>query len=293
MITIFTPTYNRAFCLTELYTSLINQTSNNFEWLIIDDGSTDNTNHLINEFVNHGKISVRYYFQSNGGKHRAINKGVQLALGELFFIVDSDDSLESSAIERVLFLYNTIKNDYSYAGVCGNRCDKNHLRIGGNLPYQQLTCNSLDFRVKYRIKGDMAEVFRTDILRQYPFPEYENEIFCTEALVFNRIAQNYNLLYFNENIYLCEYLEDGLSFNLDKIQKKAPIGMMIYYSEFASYKIPIINRIKAYIHFWQCASNSNLSFTDKYKLLLKKIGVIFYPLGIFFYTISKFQSKQI
>jgi glycosyltransferase involved in cell wall biosynthesis len=101
MITIFTPTYNRAYSLRRLYDSLCKQTSNDFEWLVVDDGSTDDTENLINSFIADGKVDIRYFKQANGGKHRAINFGVREARGELFFIVDSDDQVTPDAVEWI------------------------------------------------------------------------------------------------------------------------------------------------------------------------------------------------
>ena len=103
MITVFTPTYNRGYIIEKLYNSLVSQNYNEFEWLIVDDGSTDQTQELISNFITKGFIDIRYFKQENGGKHRAINKGVKLAKGELFFIVDSDDYLSNNALDRVLF----------------------------------------------------------------------------------------------------------------------------------------------------------------------------------------------
>ena len=100
MVTIFTPTYNRAYIIGKLYGSLLEQTDRNFEWLIVDDGSTDNTRELIGSFIREDRISIRYFRQENGGKHRAINRGVREAAGELFFIVDSDDQLTPEAVAR-------------------------------------------------------------------------------------------------------------------------------------------------------------------------------------------------
>ena len=105
-ITIFTPTYNRDYIIINLYKSLLIQTLKDFEWLIIDDGSTDNTELLVSSFIKDNKINIRYIKQQNGGKHRAINKALEEAKGELFFIVDSDDQLVDNAIERILYYFD-------------------------------------------------------------------------------------------------------------------------------------------------------------------------------------------
>lgn len=197
-ITVFTPTYNRAYILPKLYESLKNQICKDFEWLIVDDGSTDETENVVRPWLSEVSFPIRYIKQVNGGKHRAINRGVKEAKGELFFIVDSDDSLSNEAIQRVINQYTPIKKDMSFGGVCGLRAYHNGERIGGECDFGILDCTSLDFRFKYHMKGDMAEVIRTSVFKEFPFPEVEGEKFCPEALVFNRIATKYKLRYFSE-----------------------------------------------------------------------------------------------
>jgi len=288
LITIFTPTYNRAYTLTRLYNSLLTQTYKDFEWLIIDDGSMDNTQQLIQSFIDENIITICYYKQENGGKYRAVNKGIKLAKGELFFIVDSDDYLADNAIERVLFHYENIKNNKEFAGVCGNKAYFSGKKVGGEVNYSVLDCNSFDFRYKHKIKGDMAEVFKTDILKQFPFPKIENEIFISESIVWNKIAEKYKLRYFNENIYFCEYLQYGLSAQSVKLRKNNSQGATLLYSEMLKYNIPYIQKIKAAINFWRFAPYAKkLSFSAK----LKKIGffmsAIALPVGWLMYLNDK------
>lgn len=277
MITIFTPTYNRAYIIDNLYQSLCNQTNDDFEWLIVDDGSTDNTQQVINNFILENKLRIKYITQSNGGKHRAINKGVKEANGELFFIVDSDDCLAANAVERIIHYYSGISHDSAYAGVSGLRFYPDGKRIGGEVNFSTLDCSSLDFRMKYKIRGDMAEIFRTEILRVYPFPEIEGEKFCPEALVWNRISQHYKLRYFNEKIYLCNYLSDGLTAKIIKIRRESPISSMTYYSELYRFDIPFIQKIKAAINFWRFRPlNYNKQASFK---MFNIISLFVYPIG--------------
>ena len=208
LFTIFTSTYNRAYTIRQLYDSLCRQTYTDFEWLIVDDGSSDRTEELIKEMIDEKKITINYVKQNNGGKHTAINMGVSLAKGDLFFIVDSDDQLPQNALKKIVEVYEEISEKNDFAGVCGLRGYISGGVIGGYRKYEILDTNSLEIRMKYKIRGDMAEVFRLDVLKQYPFPVVDSEFFCPEALIWNRIAQKYKLRYFNEVIYLCEYLPD-------------------------------------------------------------------------------------
>lgn len=282
MITIFTPTYNRAYIIGKLYESLLTQTSKDFEWLIVDDGSTDDTEALIDSFIAERKINIRYVKQPNGGKHRAINHGVRLAKGELFFIVDSDDQLPSDSIAIVSDYYSQVSDDSSFAGVCGLRYYSTGVKIGGEFIYDVLDCNSIDFRFKYKLTGDMGEVFRTSVLKEYPFPEIENEKFCPEALVWNRIALKYRLRYFNRNIYLCDYLPDGLTAKIVKLRMDSPLASMLYYSELYNMPIPIDQKLKAAINYWRFAFC--LEKTMKYKLSIIGYKALFmYPFGLLFH----------
>ena len=281
-ITIFTPTYNRDYIIINLYKSLLIQTLKDFEWLIIDDGSTDNTELLVSSFIKDNKINIRYIKQQNGGKHRAINKALEEAKGELFFIVDSDDQLVDNAIERILYYFDQIKEDSSFAGVCGVKAYFDGKKVGGVVDFDILDCSSILFRYNYRMKGDMAEVFRTEIFRKYLFPDIEGECFCPEALVWNRIGMKYRLRYFNEKIYLCDYLQDGLTAKIVKLRMNSPLASMLYYSELYKIPIPFDQKLKAAINYWRFALCSKEKFADK----VERIGLaslLLFPLGLLFH----------
>jgi glycosyltransferase involved in cell wall biosynthesis len=257
-ITVFTPTYNRAHLLRRLYESLCAQSFLNFEWLIVDDGSIDDTEKVIQAFIDEGKINIRCIKQENGGKHRAINRGVREAEGELFFIVDSDDQLPSNALQIICDTYSAIKDDDSFGGISGLDCYVDGNLVGSGLPQDTLDCNSLDIRYKYHVTGDLSEVFRTDVMKEFPFPEIEGEKFCPEVLIWNRIAQKYKLRYINKSIYVAEYQKDGLTSNIVKIRMKSPIATMMCYAEFVNQCIPFLQKIKSSINYWRfrfCAKN--------------------------------------
>ncbi len=221
MITIITPTYNRAYCLEKLYVSLISQDNKNFEWLIIDDGSADHTEALVNEWIKASpKFDLRYIKQLNGGKHRAINTGVGLAKGDYVFIVDSDDFLTKDAIHKVIYWTSEIDHDCSFAGVSGTRGRNNHSIIGG-FPEGSVYIDATNIqRPKLGLLGDKAEVYRTSILRKYPFPEFEGEKFLPESVVWDEIAHDgYKIRWYRDVIYVCEYLDDGLTRNSEKYIK--------------------------------------------------------------------------
>ena len=250
-ITVFTPTYNRAALLSRLYESLCEQQFDDFEWVVVDDGSTDNTLAVINRYKAEARFPIRYFRQPNGGKHRAINRGIDEANGELFFIADSDDCLAPSALKNVMAVYEPIASDMRFAGVAGLDESFDGVIIGTPLPSDVIDCNAIDIRLKYHVTGDMKEVFRTSVLREFRFPEFEGERFCPEALVWNRIAQKYMLRYFNKAIYRAAYLPDGLTRRIVRIRMESPMASTTHYSELNGYAVPMLQKLKAAINYWR------------------------------------------
>lgn len=213
MITIFTPTYNRADLLPRLYHSLLNQTDHNFEWIVIDDASTDDTEKILKSYISENRIRIHYEKQEHGGKHRAINRALQIANGSMFFIVDSDDYLTNDAIELVRDWSSTIINDSMIAGVAGLCKSISSNSIIGGVPLIKDYIDATNFeRARYNLLGDKAEVYKTDIIKKYPFPEFEGEFFVTESVCWDAIASDgYKLRWFNKAIYCGDYLVGGLT----------------------------------------------------------------------------------
>ena len=253
-ITVFTPTYNRGYLLDKLYESLLKQTNTDFEWLIIDDGSNDNTSNIINKFIDDDKIRIRYFYQENCGKHRAINKGLDFAEGELFFIVDSDDTLIPTAIELVLEKYKSVENCPEFAGISFNKGYSEKEIVGETFSSEFKDCTNLE-RGRNNILGDKSEIYRTEILRNIKFPEIEGENFMSEIVLWNEVArQGYKLRWYNEIIYICNYLEDGLTVNRDSIYLRNPIAHKMMVNELLQIDFPIkskINIIYNYYKLWR------------------------------------------
>jgi len=223
-ITVFTPTFNRGYLMNKLFHSLNSQTNKHFEWLIVDDGSIDQTGELVETFKELADFEIRYFYQQNGGKHRAINHGLDLARGELFFIVDSDDSLTDDAIEKIFNNYSGIAFDNSFAGIVFNRGFSKKRIVGETFEGTYIDCDNLH-RGKHNILGDKAEVYRTDILKSIKFPEIDGENFMSEVVLWNEVARRgYKLRWFNDIIYFCDYLEDGLTKNSEKILFNNPVA---------------------------------------------------------------------
>lgn len=257
MITIFTATYNRAYILPKLYESLIGQTNGDFEWLIVDDGSTDNTEEVVSGWKCDAKIPINYMKIPNGGKSNAVNVGVQNAKGNIFFIVDSDDYITENAVELILQAEREAGDglDPKCGGFCFKKCNYNTGKVitssNAELPEY---ADSLELAFKYNQNADKAEVFYTDVLKQFPFPSLKNNKFVPEALVWFRIAAaGYKMLMKDEAIYMCEYIEDGYTKNFKLNLKKNNKGFALFYKECLGYDIiDKKTKIKYFIRYLQC-----------------------------------------
>lgn len=229
LLTIFTPTYNRAYILPELYHSLCKEPSDSFIWLIVDDGSTDNTQELVENWQRENLIEIFYFKQENGGKMRAHNKGVELCTTPLFFCIDSDDQIATGAVEKILETYQTLRDDEFLGGIAAKKLIINKL-ASKDLPDKKRS--TLHNIYASGFKGDTSLVFKTDVLREFPFPEIEGEKFVTEGYVYDQIDQKYELLILNEFLMRCEYQEDGYTFNAGSLYLKYPKGWALYFSQY-------------------------------------------------------------
>lgn len=252
MLTIFTPTYNRAYILPKLYESLREQSCHDLEWIIVDDGSTDDTMSLVEGWIRvSNPFPIHYHRQPNGGKHRAINRGVKEASGDFFFIVDSDDQLPVDAVETILRETKRISDEPTFAGLVGLRGALDGTP-SGDLGEEIFDDHLRTIRHRRGMMQDMAEVFRTDYLRRYPFPESEGERFCTEALVWNRLDRQYRFRFLNRVIYLCEYRADGLSAKYMSLLYHSPQSALTYHLELAhDRELPLRTRLRSIISVWR------------------------------------------
>lgn len=251
-ITIFTPTYNRAKTLNKCYESLKNQKYKDFEWIIYDDGSSDNTKEIVKSFINEEIVKIRYYYSINKGKHIAINNGTELANGELFFIVDSDDYLTEDALLLIDNYWNGIVDKENFAGVAGRRylVNRENNKFKFNSDYYD--ADAIKFNLIEGNIQDKAEVYVTDIIKKYKFVEYEGENFMTEAVIWYKIAQDgYKIRWFNQDIYICEYLQDGLTSNYYKKRIESIRGTCYSYNKLSSFKLPIKYRIRYKINYFR------------------------------------------
>lgn len=257
ILTVFTPTYNRAHTLPRLFESLQVQTDKDFEWLVIDDGSSDATTSLFNEWLKRDYgFAIRYIKIDNGGKNRAINQGLKLAQGRYFMILDSDDMLTPDAVEFIKNNMLEIADIQHFIGLSGKKGGLNGTplgcRSGEYVQAGYIDCSNLE-RSKYNLQRDMAEVFITDKLRKYEFKVWEGEKFTPEEVVWNQIAlDGYKLRWYNKVIYLCEYQQGGLSDSTWRLLRDNPMGYAMMFDQRLGMASNIFSKLNNAIQYGSC-----------------------------------------
>lgn len=224
-LTIFTPTYNRAYSLPRLYDSLLKQDTSVFKWLIVDDGSTDNTKELVDGWIREGKLEIRYIYQKNAGKMTAHNLGVKECDTELFLCCDSDDWMAENSIKPALDFWNAYKKELS--GMVGPRDNKKSETDSlETLPKNEKT-DTLSGLYKKGYFGETALFFKTSVIRQYPFPVIDGEKFIPEEYVYRQLDDKYELLIYPTYCMDCEYQPDGYTNNGLKLKIKNPKSSLL------------------------------------------------------------------
>ncbi|WP_445381948.1 glycosyltransferase family 2 protein [Robiginitalea sp. IMCC43444] len=226
LITVFTPTYNRAFCLGNLYQSLVRQSNKSFIWLIIDDGSTDETAELVESWISTGEISIQYHYQKNQGMHGAHNAAYQLINTELNVCIDSDDYMPDHAINKILNIWGNTENKTKLAGIIGLDAFKDGTPTG-HIPEKFKYATLSELEVVNGIKGDKKVVLRTAVVKEYPpYPIYKEEKLVPLGSLYLQIDQDYKYVCTNEVFCIIEYLPDGSSKNILKQYKISPRGFL-------------------------------------------------------------------
>ena len=248
-ITVFTPTYNRAYCLHQVYESLIRQSNQNFCWLIVDDGSNDNTKELVRCWNKDGKIEIIYIFQENQGMHGAHNTAYANIETKLNICIDSDDFLPNNAIALILEKWEAVKEDDSIAGIVGLDADKNRNIIGTAIPKELKRCTLSGLYQNHGVKGDKKLVYRTDIVKKYPpYPIFKGERFVPLDYLYLLIDQDYHLAPLNEVLIIVDYQLDGSTLNIFKQYRKNPRGFAFSRISRIQYGYTFKERFKNCIH---------------------------------------------
>lgn len=226
-ITIFTPTYNRINTLPRLYQSLAAQTSYDFEWLIVDDGSSDGTEDYI-KTLDSVPFELRYFFKENGGKHTAYNFALNVAYGDYFLCVDSDDYLVPDAVESISALTEKIPNR---CGIIAYKEIESGNLISGEIPVNISEASSSELYLIHGCSGEYTYVYPTAIAKRMPFPVFEGERFITESVVYDRLDEICKLIPLRKPLTICEYQPDGLTAGIDRSMRNNPRGFCLYFMQ--------------------------------------------------------------
>lgn len=228
-LSIVTPTFNRGYILGVCYQSLLAQTCKDFEWIVVDDGSSDNTEELVQTFIAENKLDIKYVKQENGGKHIAHNTGAEHAQGEMFLCLDSDDQLTENAVEFAKGYWQENKAD-GIVGILAKRgAISNRDAICGTWQDGLKSATMFDLCNKYGFSGDTALFFKTEILKKEKFVSFAGERFIPETALYCEIDKYGVMLLLDKVLYLTEYLPDGLTAKYHTLLRKNPNGTAYTY----------------------------------------------------------------
>ncbi|WP_270303097.1 glycosyltransferase family A protein [Terrisporobacter petrolearius] len=281
-LTIFTPSYNRAYTLHKCYQSLKHQTNSNFKWLIVDDGSTDNTRQLVESWIEEGKLDIKYIYQENQGMHGAHNTAYENIETELNICIDSDDYMPYDAVENILKFWNNNKR-LDLAGIAGLDAYEDKLVIGTEFPPNLKESTLFDLYNKYGVKGDKKLVYRSELTKKYVYPVFEGEKYVGLDYKYKKIDETHKLALMNKVICVVEYMEDGSSNNMLNQYRRNPKGFAFYRIEnMKNPKGKLLYKLKENIHY---VSSSLISKNKKfiYESPCKILTIISIPIGFILY----------
>lgn len=294
LLTIFTPTYNRKNCIEHCYRSLQRQSSFNFEWLIIDDGSTDNTEMLIREWQREERrFPIRYVYKQNGGLHTGYNLGIQEANTELFMCIDSDDWLPDDAVERIEKIWSSISSD-SYVGIMGMDYYENGKPVGGFFPESIHEMYLYEKLTKYRITGDKKMIHKTELLKKVaPMPVFPGEKDFNPSYLMYQLDQFGKLYVTNDCFCIVDYQPDGMSSNMYKQYRFSPLSYLETRKLYLSFpEQSFAFRFKQYIHYTsscllaKCVSKGMKEAPDK------ALAVLAFPPGVLLTCLVLWKTRK-
>lgn len=249
LLTIFTPAYNRAYTLHLCYESLCRQSNKDFIWMVIDDGSTDNTRELVEQWQkNDNEFEIKYVYKKNGGMHTAHNKAYELIETELNVCIDSDDYMPDDAVEKIISFWMKYGSE-KYAGIIGLDATFDNHVIGKEFPEDLKTTTLLGYYANGGV-GDKKLVYRTEVMRKYPpYPEFEGEKYVGLSYKCMLCDQDYELLVLNEVLCHVEYQLDGSSTNMFRQYLKNPKGFAFFRKTAMQYQPKLKRRFVECIHY--------------------------------------------
>lgn len=291
LLTVFTPTFNRAYCLEKCYKSLVNQTCHEFVWLIIDDGSTDQTKVLVEKWKKEEKVEINYIWQENQGMHGAHNTAYEQIDTELNVCIDSDDYMPEDAVEKIITFWEKYGSD-KVSGIIGLDAFTDNKIIGSGLPESLERSTLFELYYKHGVTGDKKLVYRTELTKRFPYPIFKNEKYVGLAYKYYKLDQQYEMLLMNEVLCCVEYLPDGSSQNMLKQYRKNPKGFAFYRKELM--KLPFAKVSFKYRQAIHYVSSSLMISNRKFLQEAPEKGLTFLaiPFGIllYFYITTKTRT---
>lgn len=286
-LTIFTPAYNRAHTIGRTYESLCRQTCKDFEWLVIDDGSTDNTRQLVEGWVEDNVIPIRYIYQDNQGMHGAHNTAYKNITTELNTCIDSDDWMPDDAVEIIIKYWSQHKND-KYAGIIGLDIVQSGKVIGSSFPTSGMEIHSCDSF----IVGDKKLVIRSELTSRYPeYPVFPGEKYVGLGYKYQMIDQDYLWLTLNEPLVIVEYQEDGSSYNMFRQWWNNPKGFAFIHNNDLLYVKNRKRRMMVAIHYVSHCIRAN-TFSDIFRSNAPLLTICCIPLGGCLYLYTKYKVSK-
>lgn len=284
-ISVITATYNRGEFLKRLYQSLIQNLKYDvgIEWLIMDDGSRDNTKEIVGKFKEDNKIEIKYYYQENQGKMVAINKLVEETNGDMIVDCDSDDYFTENALKIIKDEFEKNKKEKDIYGLCFLKYDQNQKNMGNEFKKYKTTMFDLYF--KEGETGEKAIVFYSNIRKKYKHELENNERFITEARMYHKMDENYKMICINKPIMICEYQQEGYTKNIKKEFKENPYGYYKYFEEILQKDmegVKLNKRIYAIKHYilFSYLTNRKINLNNIKSMKNKLIYLFLYLPGI-------------
>lgn len=280
--TIFTPTFNRADLINRVFDSLKLQTYTNFTWLIIDDGSTDNTNEIVNNFKKEANFSINYIYKQNEGKAAAINDALKIADGDWFIVFDSDDWCDPDALEILVDEIESLYElgiDHLYGAISVLKRDTSNTIIGDD--YSKISKYGSTYldRLKMGVKGDKWEIIKTDIHKNFSYPLQNSERYMAPSFPWLSMALTYKTVFLNKSLTMIEYQEHGISKNNIIHRSGSAVTTCYYYREIANiapsvkYKIKMIINYYRFLFHAQKKSYSPLALIGYFLYRVDKINI--------------------
>lgn len=301
LFTVHTPTFNRAHTLKRVYDSLKAQTFTDFEWLIVDDGSDDNSDELISSFIESGEIPIRYFPKKHEGKPAAVMTAVEKARGELFLILDSDDSCVPDALETFSFYWLQIplSEKDNFIGVTGHSQSQDHVLVGSRFPADILDSDGVEIKYRYKMKGEKWGFLRTEVLRKIPWPQIEHDEFVPEGVWWTQLAKHYKTRYINK-ILRTYYSDSGTNRLMDqKDPRRFPVGHMIWHRTILNDEISWfwhkpLAFFRSAIHFIRFSCYAERGLAEQWRMLsnysARIICFICLPAAAFIIFLDKFRK---